>query len=99
MSEYTLSVVLLIRAEHVAEINTLAESMGWGPDSLSVQLTDEAGQSWVGAHTMATPEFLELMDAQEPTEALTALVVSAVEGGEPYAHWTEALEVNGLARA
>ena len=96
MSDYTLSVVLLIPAAHQAEINALAEASGFGPDSITVPLTHTDGSPWFGSHTWAAPEFLSDIGAAPPSEALAALVMSVREGGEPLEHWNEALADNGL---
>ena len=110
MSDYTLSVVLLIPAAHQAEINALAEASGFGPDSITVPLTHTDGSPWFGSHTWAAPEFLSDIGAAPPSEALAALVMSVREHGqvdsdgnqlsmEPLQHWIEALSANGLSEA
>ena len=96
MSDYTLSIVLLIPAEHQAEINALAEASGFGPDSITVPLTHTDGSPWFGSHTWAAPEFLTDIGDAPPSEALAALIVSVREGGEPQGHWSETLAANGL---
>ena len=98
MSDYTLSVVLLIPAAHKDEINALAEESGYGPDCISVSLVHTNGGEWFGSHSLAAPEFLTDLGAAPPSAALAALVISVEEGGDPMSHWTEALEANGLVR-
>ena len=98
MSEFNLSVVLLIPDAHKAAINELAELAGYGPDNLSVQLDGPSGSIWWGGHTWAKPEFLAELGASEPTPALAALVMSVREGADPLAHWNEALAANNLIR-
>jgi hypothetical protein len=101
MTTYNISLVLLIPALHQPAINALAESLGWGPDSLSVQLKDAEGNDWYGSHSWVAPGFLEMLaDPPEgsPLDALAALKVSAVGGGDPLENWNQALEENGLLR-
>jgi hypothetical protein len=92
---YSLSVVLLIPAAHRDALNQLAEAMGWGPENLTISLS---GGTWYGCHTWAAPSFLgEFAQAPpEYAEALAALVMSVVEGGNPAEHWQQALLDNGL---
>ncbi len=82
-----------------------AESIGWGPDNLSVELVHTDGSTWWGCHTMADAGFLDLMSSPPDTEdeadytpALAVLVSSIVPGGNPTTNWNEALEANGLTR-
>ena len=105
MSAYNLSVVLLIPDAQRDLINAYAESLGWGPDNLSVELVHTDGSTWWGCHTMADEGFLELMSSPPDTEdetdytpALAVLVSSIVPGGNPITNWNEALEANGLTR-
>ena len=98
MSDYTLSVVLLIPAAHKDAINALAEESGYGPDCITVPLVHTDGGEWFGSHSWAAPEFLTDLGASPPSAALAALVISVEESGDPMSHWTEALEANGLVR-
>ena len=96
---YTISMVLLIPAQHQPAINALAESMGWGPDSLSVQLKDAEGNDWYGSHSWVAPSVLDMLanpPEGSPMDALAALKVSAIEGGDPLENWNQALELHGL---
>lgn len=102
---YDLSVVLLIPAAQRDLINQYAESLGWGPGNLSVELVHTDGSTWWGCHTMADAGFLELMSSPpEPdvevdyTPALAALVSSIVPGGDPLENWNATLEANSLTR-
>ena len=108
MSNYTLSVVLLIPAAYRDEINALAEESGYGPDCITVPLVHTNGGEWFGSHSWAAPEFLTDMGASPPSAALAALVASARAYGtvddegdvlstEPLAHWNETLIENGLS--
>ena len=109
MSNYTLSIVLLIPEQHKQAINDLAEASGYGPDCLSAPLIHTDGSAWTGCHTWAAPEFLEDLGAADPSEALAALVMSVRSAGqlddegeplsmEPLTHWAEALTANNLSR-
>ena len=105
MNGYNLSVVLLIPDAQRDLINAYAESIGWGPDNLSVELVHTDGSTWWGCHTMADEGFLELMSSPpEPdaevdyTPALAVLVSSVVPGGEALENWNGTLEANGLLR-
>ena len=96
---YDISLVLLIPAQHQPAINALAESLGWGPDSLSVQLKDAEGNDWYGSHSWVAPGFLDMLanpPEGSPMDALAALKVSAIDGGDPLANWQAALELHGL---
>lgn len=97
MSEYNYSVVLLIPAAHKDAINELAESLGWGPDNLSIELQGADG-TWYGCHTWAAAGFLEQIANTEDSPALSALVVSAVQGGDPLANWNATLSEHNLTR-
>ncbi len=105
MSAYDLSVVLLIPDAQRDLINQYAESLGWGPDNLSVELVHTDGSTWWGCHTMADAGFLGLMssppepdDEVDYTPALAVLVSSIVPSGDPITNWDDALEANGLTR-
>ena len=102
---YNLSVVLLIPDAQRDLINQYAESLGWGPDNLSVELVHTDGSTWWGCHTMADEGFLGLMSSPPDTEdetdytpALAVLVSSIVPSGDPLENWNETLEANGLTR-
>ena len=104
MAGYSLSIVLLIPDAHKQAVNDLAEAAGYGPDSLSVELRAVDNAIWWGGHTMAMPEFLDVLAgaAAENPEPLAALIMSVhdTELGESSGlpHWQEALESNGLVR-
>ena len=95
---YTLSVVLLIPAQHREAINTLAEELGYGPGNLSVPLVHSDGIEWYGGHTWAAIEFLdhfrEPFDGYE--DVVSALVVSLLDLS-PAEHWQAALAEQGLS--
>lgn len=94
---HAISCVLLIPGAHLAAINALADSLGYGPNNLSVPLRKADGSLWHGCHTWCTQIFLDQLD--DPTytgEARAALVVSLVEDGDPAVHWEQALASNGL---
>jgi len=95
---YTLSVVLLIPAQHREAINTLAEELGYGPGNLSVPLVHADGSEWYGGHTWAALEFLDHF--REPIEGyedvVSALVVSLLDL-PPAEHWQTALAEQGLS--
>lgn len=94
---YDLSVVLLIPAQHREAINTLAEELGYGPGNLSVPLVHADGSEWYGGHTWAALAFLDqLSDPAYQGAAMSALVVSAIDGGEPLSNWAQALLDNHL---
>lgn len=97
---YSISCVLLIPGQYRDQINVLAESLGYGPDNLSVLLTDADGAEWWGCHTWCVQAFLDqLEDPQHESEVLSALIVSAVPDGVPLDNWRHALELNGLVQA
>lgn len=104
MSEYNLSVVLLIPAPYKDAINGYAESIGWGPDNLSVELIHTDGSTWWGGHTAADEGFLDMLSnppveegGPDPAPLLAALVVSAKPSdGNALGHWLETLADNGL---
>lgn len=104
MSSYTISCVLLIPAAHRDAINAVAEAIGYGPGNLSVELLHTDGSTWYGCHTWAEQAFLDMIASPPPEvaqiqggpEALAALVVSSVEGGDPLSNWQQALTENGL---
>ena len=94
---YTLSVVLLIPAQHREAINTLAEELGYGPGNLSVPLVHSDGSEWYGGHTWAALAFLDHF--REPVEGyedvVSALVVSLLDL-PPAEHWSTALKEYNL---
>ena len=105
MSAYDLSVVLLIPDAQRELINQYAESIGWGPNNLSVELVHTDSSTWWGCHTMADAGFLELMSSPPEPDAevdympaLAVLVSSVVPGGNPLDNWTASLEANGLSQ-
>ncbi len=94
---YTISCVLLIPGEHRAAINSLADSLGYGPNNLSVPLKKAAGALWYGCHTWCIQSFLDqLADPAYAGEARSALIVSAIQDGEASNNWTQALADNAL---
>lgn len=95
---YSISCVLLIPAAHRDAVNGLAESLGYGPDNLNVELTHADGNIWYGCHTWCVQAFLDqLADPAYAGEAMDALVVSAVPDGSPASNWGEALAAKSLA--
>lgn len=95
---YSISCVLLIPAAHREAINALAESLGYGPDNLSVPLTKTDGSPWFGCHAWCTQAFLDrLSDPAYAGEARSALVVSAIPDGDAGSNWALALASNGLS--
>lgn len=94
---YSISCVLLIPVAHREAINALADSLGYGPDNLSVPLTKASGAKWFGCHTWCVQAFLDqLADPAYAGEARSALVVSAIPDGDPASNWSKALADNGL---
>ena len=95
---YSISCVLLIPSAHRDAVNALAESLGYGPDNLSVPLTHTDGSEWFGCHTWCVQAFIdELADPAYAGEVVDALVVSAVADGDPTSNWAETLQANGLS--
>lgn len=95
---YGLSVVLLIPSAHVAAINELADSLGYGPNNLTVELVGPGASRWYGCHTWCNEAFLQSFGDQAPRPELPALVVSVADDSiSPADHWALALEENGLA--
>jgi hypothetical protein len=89
---YSISCVLLIPGEHREAINALADSLGYGPDNLSVPLIRADGFHWYGCHTWCSQTFFDqLADPAYVSEALSALVISAVHDGNPVSNWSQAL--------
>lgn len=94
---YSISCVLLIPGEHREAINSLADSLGYGPDNLSVPLVKLDGAPWFGCHTWCVQAFLDqLADPAYAGAAMSALVVSAIDGGDPTSNWAQALASNDL---
>lgn len=92
-----LRVILFIPAAHRAEINDLAESLGYGPNNMSVELNG-SGSTWYGCHAQCDEAFLRSFGDQAPSVALSALVVSVASADvAPTDHWVLALTENGLA--
>lgn len=95
---YGLSCVLLIPAAHVVAINALADSLGYGPNNLAVELVDPSAARWYGCHTWCNELFLQSFGDQPASPELSALVVSVADCSiSPAEHWALALEENGLA--
>lgn len=93
---YSISCVLLIPAEHQSEINALAESLGYGPNNLSVALADSSGNKWYGCHTWCGQLLLDQLADPEYQSTTSALIISSVPGGDPAINWVQALADNGL---
>ena len=94
---YGLSCVLLIPAAHVAAINALADSLGYGLNNLTVELVGPSASRWYGCHTWCNADFLQSFSDQPASPALSALVVSVADGSiSPADHWALALAENGL---
>lgn len=95
---FSISCVLLIPAAHREAINALAESLGYGPDNLSVPLTKTDGSPWFGCHAWCTQAFLDrLSDPVYAGEVLSELIVSAIPEGTAYSNWNNTLAANGLS--
>ena len=95
---YSISCVLLIPASHRDAVNGLAESLGYGPSNMDVELVHTDGSIWWGCHTWCTQAFLDqLADPAYAGEAMDALVVSAVVDGIPADNWAAALAAQGLS--
>lgn len=94
---HSISCVLLIPGEYKASINALANSLGYGPDYLSVLLIKPDNAEWFGCHTWCVQTFLDqLSDPSHAGEALDALVVSAIPGSTPLDNWSKSLLDNDL---
>ena len=94
---YGLSCVLLIPSAHVAAINELADSLGYGPNNLTVELVGPSASRWYGCHTWCNEAFLQSFGDQAPSPELSALVVSVADCSiSPADHWALALAENGL---
>jgi hypothetical protein len=97
---YNISCVLLIPAAHRDAVNALAESLGYGPNNLSVELVHADGGIWYGCHTWCAQSFLDqLADPAYSGSAMAALVVSAVPDGDSASNWAEALAEHELSPA
>ncbi|WP_443699181.1 hypothetical protein [Pseudomonas sp.] len=94
---YSISCVLLIPAAQRDQINMLANSLGYGPDSLSVPLTKADGSAWYGCHTWCGQLFLDQLVDPAYQSTISALIVSAVPDGDPTSSWAQALASNGLS--
>lgn len=95
---YSISCVLLIPDAHRDDMNALAEEQGYGPDNLSVPLVKSDGTKWWGCHTWCVQAFLDqLDDPQYASEAMSALIISAIEGGDSASNWSNSLAENGLS--
>lgn len=101
MSEYTLSVVQLCPAIAKDAANTIAEASGYGPNNLGVELRHTDGSTWYGCHAWWIPEVLAAKSSPtgDPAidDVLAHVITSVRDGGDPLAHWHEALEANGLS--
>lgn len=94
---YGLSCVLLIPSVHVAAINELADSLGYGSNNLTVELVGPSASRWYGCHTWCNELFLQSFGDQSASPELSALVVSVADGSiSPADHWALALAENGL---
>lgn len=92
-----ISCVLLIPEEHQAEVNIIAQSMGYGPGNLGVNLLMVGGAKWYGCHTWCSQAFLDrLDDLAQSNAAIAAMVISAIPEGDPDSNWSATLLTNGL---
>lgn len=95
---YSISCVLLIPSVHRDAINDLADSLGYGPGNLSVALKASDGAFWFGCHTWCAQSFLDQMaDPAHSGPAMSALIVSAIEGGSASENWNQALNDHDLS--
>lgn len=95
---HSISCVLLIPSEYRETINLLEEYLGHGPNSISVALVNVDGSLWFGCHTWCDQDFLnELADPAYASEAMSALIISAIEGGDSASNWSNSLAENGLS--
>lgn len=94
---YQISCVLFIPSELQEAINDIADSLGYGPDNLSVALKKPDGAPWFGCHTWCAQSFLDQMaDPAHSGPAMSALIVSAIEGGSASENWNQALKDHDL---
>lgn len=101
MTAYTLSVVQLCPDAYRDAANAIAESAGYGPKNLSVELRDADGGVWWGCHAWWIPSVLEAAmnppDEVPGTADLAQVITSVQVGGDPQQHWQAALAANGLS--
>lgn len=98
MSEYTLSVVQICPDQYKDSANALAEAAGYGPNNLSVKLTDTHGSVWWGCHAWWIPEVFVAQTRSEDTEVqfiLDQVITSTRETMD--GHWKEVLDDLGLS--
>lgn len=95
---HSISCVLLVPGEQQITVNDLAESIGYGPDNLSVELLTPEGAKWYGCHTWCRQDFIDrILDPESGSAWPESMIVSAIDGGDPMANWRQALVDNGLS--
>lgn len=110
MSIWNYSVVFLCLAADQADSNTIAEALGYGPDTFSLPARPESGEvTHFFNHSFAAQEFVDMVQALgegTPPEglpvallpALNRMVISIRDGGDPVGHVEDVLTANGLVR-
>lgn len=101
---WDISCALIIPASYRAEMNSIGEAVGYGPNSLSVPLSADGSEpaTHYACHTWCNQVFLDML-ANPPAEfsgspALANLAVHYVQGGNPTETFSTALQNAGLVR-
>jgi hypothetical protein len=70
----SISCAIATTADNLATVNTAAEQMGWGPNSLTVPLYDANGNiTHYGCHTWVDDSFTAVLDSQPDIKAMISI--------------------------
>ena len=111
MSEWNYSIVLLCQAADQADSNTIAELLGYGPNTFSLPAGPEGATdpTHYFNHSFGAQAFVDMVQALgegtppegmpvELLPALSRMVISIRDGGDPISHVDDVLSSNELTR-
>ena len=109
MSVWNYSVVFLCEAADQADSDTIAEALGYGPDTFSLPAGTGSEITHYFNHSYAAQEFVDMVSAlgegtapeglpEELLPALSRMVISVRDGGDPVGHVDDVLVANNLVR-
>lgn len=111
MAAWNYSVVFLCLAGDQTDSDTIAEALGYGPDTFSLPAgpAEATEPTHYFNHSFAAQEFVDLVTTlgegtppeglpEELLPALSRMIISIRDGGDPVAHVDDVLAANNLVR-
>lgn len=111
MNEWNYSIVLLCQAADQVDSNTIAEALGYGPNTFSLPAGPEGATepTHYYNHSYGSQVFVDMVIALgegtppeglpvELLPALSQMVIDIADGGDPGQHTNDALAANNLVR-